>query len=401
MKRIGALVVLLLVLLVGYKLYSHWYGGGAAGQGQQMGAMPALTASVEEKTFNPSFAFTGRVEAVTEAEVRPQVSGLVEKILFKEGDMVKKGQPLVVLDLRTFRAAAAQGAAQVEQAKLAYQRGVALQAQDAISVADLQNRKAAWQAAEAFAMQARVDLDHAEIKAPISGRIGRADITIGNVVTAGGGAPVITTIQQLDPMYVDFEVNEQTYLDMIGKDTESGMDMRNAPVAVGLASDGDDYPLEGKLAAVDNRFSDGTGALRMRAVLDNKNGNLIPGLFARVKLTVPVQTTAVLVNDAVIGTDQANRFVWKVGADNTAVYQKVTIDGLQDNMRVVTDGLKAGDKIVVNGLAMIHPGVPLRPIPASMETLQAVGAPAAASATEVSGTAGVSGTATPSATDAK
>lgn len=382
MKRVGALIVVLLVIGVGYLAYHRWFGGASAPQ--QGGAMPAMTATVEKVEYKPVYHFTGRLKAVTEAEVRPQVAGLVEKIHFKEGQMVKAGQPLVTLDLRTFKAAAGQGAAQVEQARLAYQRGVVLRAQDAISTADLESRKAAWQAAEAFATQARVDLDHAVVKAPISGRVGRAEVTLGNVVDAGGGAPVLTTIQQIDPVYVDFEVNEQTYLSLVGANAGDTPDLSNAPVAVGLANDGTEYPLEGKLSAVDNRFGDGSGSLRMRATLDNKNGALLPGLFARVQLTVPQTQTATLVNDSAIGTDQANRFVWKVGQDGTAQYQKVEMGDLVDGMRVIKGGLQAGDKIIVNGLMMIHPGVPVTPVPTDMKTLQPISptSPAAAPMSE-------------------
>lgn len=382
MKRIGVLVGILVLAVLGYFIY-HRLSAGGAGMPQQGGAMPVPTAVVEEQTYNPVYTFTGRLNAVTEAEVRPQVSGLVESIHFKEGQMVKEGDPLVTLDLRTYKAAAAQGVAQATQAKLAYERGVALRAQEAISVAELEQRKAAWQAAEAFNTQARVNLEHAVVKAPISGRVGRAEVTLGNVVDAGGAAPVLTTIQQIDPLYVDFEVNEQTYLSLLSPDGNGTLNLADAPVAIGLASDGTDYPLEAKLSAVDNRFGNSSGSLRMRATLPNANGVLLPGLFARVQLTVPSQQKAPMVNDAIIGTDQANRFVWKIGADGTAQYQQVTLGSVVNGLRVITGGLKAGDKVIVNGLMRLHPGMPVTPVPADMRTLQPVGqGQAAVSATQ-------------------
>ena len=401
MKRNTKLILgAALALGAAYIVYTHWFAGGGEAP-QQGGAMPAPVATVEQKDINPVYRFTGRLSSISEAQVRPQVSGLVEAIHFKEGDMVKQGQPLVTLDLRTFRAALAQGQAAAEQARLAYERGVELRKQDAISQADLDGRRAAWKAAEAQNTGARVDMDHAVVKAPIAGRVGRPEVTLGNVVDAGPGAPVLTTIQQVDPMYVDFEVNEQTYLGLLSVDGNGAPTMANAPVAIGLASDGDDYPLRGTLSAVDNRFGADSGSLRMRATLANPTGALLPGLFARVALTVPVTRQAILINDAAVGTDQANRFVYKVGADNTAQYQKVQLGDMAEGLRVITDGLQPGDRIIVGGLLRTRPGMPVQPIPADMSTTQPLGQPGAsapASPTAAGPVDGVAGAATPSPT---
>lgn len=363
---LGALVV----AGAAYYAYGHWFTGAA--MPPQMGAMPTPVATVQSQVISPVYNFTGRLASVAEAQVRPQVSGLVTAIHFKEGEMVKAGDPLVTLDLRNFKAALAQSTAAVEQARLAYQRGVKLREQDAISAADLEARRAAYRAAEAQNVGAQVNMDYAVVKAPISGRVGRADVTLGNVVTAGPGAPVITTVQQIDPMYVDFEVSEQTYLSLLKVGEDGAPSMAEAPVAVGLASDGTDHPLKATLSAVDNRFGDSSGSLRMRATLANPTGALLPGLFARVELTVPVSVTAVLVNDSAIGTDQANRFVYTVGKDGTVQYQRVTLGDKAGGLRVITSGLAAGDKVVVNGLMRIRPGMPVQPIPSDMVTTQPI-----------------------------
>jgi multidrug efflux system membrane fusion protein len=388
MKRNRRLVLVgvAVLALAAWFLYGRIFSG-APETPQQGGTMPALVATAHAATFNPVYHFTGRLEAVTEAEIRPQVSGMVESIHFKEGDMVKAGQPLATIDLRNFRAQLAQGQAAAEQARLAYERGVKLREQDAISQADLDNRKAAWKTAEAQNTEARVNMDFAVVKAPIDGRVGRPEITVGNVVNAGGGAPLITTIQQVDPVYVDFEVNEDTYLHLLSTGPDGAPVLRDAPVAVGLADSGDDYPLQAHLSAVDNRFGDQSGSLRMRATLANPNGALLPGLFARVALTVPVSQTAVLVNDAAIGTDQANRFVYKVAADGTVAYQKVELGDMANGLRVITSGLRDGDRIVVNGLLRIHPGVKVQPMEADMHTTQAVSGTAPAASPTTAGIA--------------
>lgn len=385
------------VVGLAFLLYMKFFGaaGGPPGMpGGMDGPMPVPAARAEMVTYNPTETFTGRLSAVAEAEVRPQVSGLVEKIHFKEGELVKAGQPLFTLDLRTYQAAAAQGAAEYERAKLAYERGVELRKQDAISQADLDGRKAAFRAAGALNAVAQVNLDHAVVKAPISGKVGRPDVTLGNVVNAGPGAPVMTTVQQQDPMHVDFDVSEQTYLsllDMAGAGHGGNrLQLRDAPVAVGLANNGEDFPLDATLSAVDNRLGAETGSLRLRAVLPNPDGLLLPGLFARVKVTVPVSATSVLVNDRVIGTNQSFRYVWIMDKDGKAAQQRVVPGAMVGGLRAVS-GLEAGTHVIVNGLQRLQPGVPVQPMAADMLTLQPV------SASAVVG--GVSPTETVSATE--
>jgi membrane fusion protein, multidrug efflux system len=378
MRKIWWLLAIAAVLGLAYLGYQRFFGGAGAPGGMGMGGpAPVMVATVHSHTYQPSYQFNGRLQAVLEAEVRPQVSGLITAVHVQEGAMVKAGTPLFTIDQRTFKAAAAQGVAQLAEAKQAYLRGVSLSAVDAISKADLEQRRAAYQAAQAASTQALVDLDHALIKAPISGRVGRAEVTVGNVVTAGPGAPLLTTIQQLNPLYVEFELDEQRYLELVRLSDAAGLDVLNAPVAVGLAADGNTFPLSATLTAVDNRLGDATGSLRLRATLPNPSSTLLPGLFARVNVTMPVSQTAVLLNDAAIVTDQSKRMVWLVGPDGTGQRREVQTGPMVDGLRAITSGLQDGEQVVVNGLMRVQPGAPLMPVPADMRTLQPLAQPGA------------------------
>ena len=374
MRWLGLLVLLLILAGLGGIFYFTRIQWG----GPPMGPMPVLAAQVISQAYQPELPFTGRISAVAEAEIRPAVAGTVEKIHFKEGQLVKEGDVLFTLDLRAFGAQARQAQAQYTQAKAAYDRGVKLREADAISQADLDARKAAYLAAAAGSTEAGTFGNSAHVKSPISGRVGRAEVALGAVVAPG--TSLLTTVQQLDPLYVDFDIDEQTYLRLI--EGGSGA-LRGTPVAVGLATDGTDYPLSAKLTGLDNRLGETSGALRVRATLENPEGALIPGLFARVKVQLPQTVQALLVNDAAIGTEQTQRFVYKVGANGQPERVVVSVGDMVDGLRAV-QSLEAGklsstDRVVINGLMRIRPGSEVVPMPADMRTLQAVSgtAPAA------------------------
>lgn len=341
-----------------------------------MGPMPVLVAPLEQATYQPSFAQTGRLTPAAAAQVRTAVAGTVEKIHFTEGQLVKAGDVLFTLDIRAFGAQNRQAAAQVAQAKAAYERGQALRAQDAISQADLEARRAAYLAAAAGSSEAGVVGTRADIKAPLGGRVGRADVTVGNVVQAG--VTLLTTVQQLSPLYVDFEMDEQTYPQLAAGGEGQ---LRGTKVAVGLANTAD-YPLEATLTGLDNQLGTQNGSLRVRATMANPDGTLLPGLFARVKVNLPQTRTALLVNDAAVGTDQNQRFLYKIGASGQPERVVVTVGELVQGLRVLQgEGLKVGDRVVVNGLMRIRPGSEVTPVPADMHTLQALQATGDSSAT--------------------
>lgn len=395
MKRLILIALVILAALVGYHYFNvAMKGGGQMPQGG--GAMPVSVSVVEQRAVTETKQFSGRLKAVNDAEIRPQVGGTIEKIFFKEGDMVKAGAPLFALDSRTYKAAVLQAEADYTEASQALERGRVLIAEKAISAKDMDSRTAAFMRAQAGLTTARVNLDYATIKAPITGKVGRADVTVGNVV-APGGAEALTTIQSISPIYVDFDVDEQTYLDFVkerGHAAAEGRKSARPKVAVGLANDGNDFPLTGTLDSTDNQLDASTGSLRARAVLDNPDGTLLPGLFARIRVGSPEPVDAVLVNDAAIGTDQSKRFVYVVGKDNKATYQEVKLGGMADGLRIIKDGLKGGEAVIVNGLMRVMPGAPVAPEMVDMVTLTSGTAPMATSVTTVvSETTDASGTA--------
>ncbi len=370
MKKLIVIALLVLAALVGYHMFNKAMKSGH--HGGAPGAMPVSVSEVQKHSVVETQGFSGRFKAVNDAEIRPQVSGTIEKIHFKDGDMVKAGQPLFTLDTRAYKATVQQAQASFTEAQAALERGKVLFEEQAIAKREMENRAANYQRAQAALTQARVNLDYAVIKAPIDGKIGRADVTVGNVV-APGMAVALTTIQSISPIYVDFDIDEQTYLRFVGMQREASA--TKPKVEIGLATDGKDYPLVGELDSTDNRLDPLTGSLRARAVLANDNGSLIPGLFARVRVGSPEAVERVLVNDAAVGTDQNKRFVYVVGSDNKAAYREVKVGGLVDGLRIVQDGLKGGEHVIVNGLMRVMPGAEVIPEVVDMVTLTSATTP--------------------------
>ncbi len=319
--------------------------------------------------------FTGRFEAIERVEVRPRVSGYISSVNFIEGHEVKKGDVLFVIDPRPYdadykhaKAQVAQAQTQQHLAKSERDRAVKLLDQHAISQEDFDTRVAGSEQASANVEAAQAALDSAELNltftrvtAPIAGRISRAQVTTGNLVTAG--QTQLTTLVSLDPIYVAFDDDERVYLKYAAL-ARTG-ELANArdsatPVRVGLA-DETDTPHEGKMVFVDNALDPKTGTIRARAVLDNSERRFTPGLFARVKLVGSGQYNAVLVNDSAVGTDQNVRYVFAVSKDNKVEYRAVKLGPLVDGLRVVREGLKPGEYVVVNGLQRVRPGIQVAP----------------------------------------
>ncbi|HLU76518.1 MAG TPA: efflux RND transporter periplasmic adaptor subunit [Burkholderiales bacterium] len=333
-------------------------------------APPVTVAPAEARNIVQSDIFTGRLAAVESVEVRARVTGYIEEVRFKQGAMVKKGDVLVVIDPRPFQANLARAEAEVAAAKTRLElarkelaRSEELVKVNATSRQELDQRAAAVQdaiaaqrAAEAQANRLRLDLAYTRVTAPIDGRVGRIEITAGNLIQGDApNSPLLTTIVATTPIYAEFEVPERVYL-AYGLNAPG----KSMPVAIGLASD-EGFPREGQLVFVDNHVDPATGTVRMRAVLDNQDGALTPGLYARVRLSEAVQRNAVLVPDRAIGTDQDRKFVLVVGEDNKAMYREVKLGRLMSNERVVEEGLQPGELIVVNGLQRVRPGSPVMP----------------------------------------
>ena len=333
-------------------------------------------APVVSKNVRQWDEFTGRIAAVETVELRPRVSGYIERVAFKEGQEVKKGDLLFVIDQRPYQAQLAQAQAQLERArsdaKLAHSQNAsaeALSAAKAISREDFDARHAASdsgdaavRAAEAAVTAARLNLQFTEVRAPIAGRIGRAFVTAGNL--AQTDTTLLTTLVSLDPMYVYFDTDEQSYL-RYEDQAKSGREGGN-PVRVGLANEAG-FPHDGTLDFIDNQVDPNTGTIRARAVLPNTDRLLTPGLFARVQLQGTDEFSALLVSDKAILTDQDRKYVYVLGADSTAQRHDVALGGNVDGLRVVTSGLAATDRVVVDGLQKVFfPGMPLKPTPVEM-----------------------------------
>ncbi len=335
------------------------------------------TAEVIHRAITDWQEFSGRLEAVDRVEIRPQVSGILTQVHFKDGAAVRKGDVLFTIDPRPFAAEVARAEAQLAatEARVAYTasdlaRSERLIADNAVSRRDLEEKQnaardaaAGVQAARAALRIARLNLDYTTIKAPIDGRMSRAEVTIGNLVSTTGG-PALTTLVSSDRIYAAFDVDEQTFLKSVNPArTAKGTSL---PVHLGLA-DNDGYSTQGRIHSVDNRLDTTSGTIRVRAVFDNPDGRLVPGLYARIRLGSDTPREAVLIDDRAVGTDQDKRFVLVVGDGNRAAYREVRLGKLQDGLRVVEDGLKPGEHIVVNGLQRIRPGDPVTPHPVAME----------------------------------
>src|SRR3954462_5955370 len=323
--------------------------------------------------------FTGRLEAGDQVEIRPRVSGYIQRVTFTEGREVRKGEVLFQIDPRPYQAELARTEAELERAKSAaslaasdVQRADKLVQAQAISREEYDSRTSAEaqggasvKAAAAAVETARLNLEWTRVRSPIAGRVSNALVTEGNLVQASP-ATLLTTVVSLDPLYVYFDSDEQTYLRYAGR-ARDGSNWRTAklPVYLGLANE-DGFPHEGQLDFVDNQIDPNTGTIRTRAVFSNTSRTLTPGLFARVKLVGEHKRKALLVRDAAIGTDQDRKFVLVVGQGDTLAYRPVVPGRLVDGLRIIDSGLQPGEHVVVNGLMRVRPGMKVAPQLAEM-----------------------------------
>jgi len=339
---------------------------------------PAPPMQAPEVTVAPAIArevadfdeFTGRLEAIEAVEVRPRVAGFIQRVAFHEGAIVERGDALVTIDPRPYEADVARAEAVLEQAKVHEQlaqqeldRAKRLVNTQAISREELDARTsavaegaAAARAADAALRTAKLNLEWTVVRAPISGRVGRAEITAGNLVQAGAPSPsLLTTIVSLDPLYVYFDADERAYLKYAGAVSAlRGGNSRS--IQVGLADEAG-FPRDAKIDFVDNRVDRSAGTIRVRAVLSNSNHQLTPGLFARVRLAADQRRSATMVQDQAIGTDQDRKFVLILKPDSTIEYRPVVVGRVVDGLRVVQTGLNPGENVVINGLLRVRPGM--------------------------------------------
>jgi multidrug efflux system membrane fusion protein len=334
------------------------------------------------KQIGDSDEFTGRLEAVNAVEVRPRVSGYLQSVDFKEGAIVRQGDLLFQIDRRPFQAEVdrlrgdlSQARAQRSRAESDFARAERLHNNDGMSAEEYDRRAAVRNEAEARIASteaalrgAELNLEFTRVTAPITGRVGRAEITEGNLVESGAAqVKPLTTLVSLDPIYVYFDVDEQTYLKYArltqGHGTSSH-DLRSA-AQLGLA-DEDGFPHTGQVSFVDNQVSSSTGTIRLRATFANTNLALTPGLFARIRLQGGGASRGCLAKDEAIVTDLNQRYVFVLGKDNKLEYRSVKLGPMTEGLRVVRDGLHEGDVVVVNGLQRVRPGAAVTPQKVSM-----------------------------------
>ena len=377
-QRRTAIVVLLVgvasVALGAGVIAKNGYEARAGTVPTGLGGVAVTVVRLETPAVSPFAEFSGRINAVDYAEIRPQVSGRITEIRFHDGEHVNAGDVLLVIDPRPYQAAVDKAQADLQTAmnnakfaKVERDRGSQLVKSNYLSQETFDQRtnadevaKAAVQFAQAALETAQINLDYAYVKAPISGRVSRAEITLGNLVGAPGSQPpVLTSIVSDNGAYADFEVDEQTYLGNVRNYGQSHEEQQKIPVDVVVR--GGDHVYRGHIYSFDNRIDSGSGSIRARARFDNADGSLIPGMFVSVRMGSGAIDDALLVPESAIGNDQSKRFVFVVGDGNKAEYRTVELGPQIDGNRVIRTGLKVGDRVILDRLQRLAPGAPVVP----------------------------------------
>jgi len=359
----------------------------AASAAAQPVAVPVSVAVVTPRATAPWDEFSGRLEAVERVEVRSRVAGAIQEIHFREGALVKQGDLLVLIDPSLYAADVARAEGQVAAAKARvvmtksdYERGEQLADSRTISQRDVEARINAYQeaqanlkTAEAALKTAELNLSYTEVRAPVSGRVGKLEITVGNLIAAGPGAPLLTTLVSVSPIYASFNADEQVVTRALRTlaDDDVSADIGRIPVQMGTAAT-EGTPYQGRMQLIDNQVDPKSGTVRVRAIFDNADGRLIPGQFARLSMGQPKPEQALLISERAVGTDQNKKFVMVVGTDNKAEYREVALGVSVDGMRMVTGGLHSGERIVVKGLQRVRPGAVVAPQEVAMDSISTV-----------------------------
>ncbi|MCJ8167872.1 efflux RND transporter periplasmic adaptor subunit [Atopomonas sediminilitoris] len=345
----------------------------AAEQHSQAAPARVSVAAVVSQTVIEWDEFSARLEAPHAIEIRPRVSGYIDAVAFTEGARVRKGDLLFQIDPRPFTAEVKRLEAQQTQARAAYkraqneaQRGAQLRQRQMMSTEQAEARQSsAEEAAAALAAisaqldNARLNLEFTRISAPIDGRVGRAMITAGNLVSAGDS--LLTNLVSTDQVYAYFDVNEQAYLKYQDIAQARGTDVHDSSPVLMALSDEAEFSHHGQLDFLDNQINPNTGTLRARALFANPDEQFTPGLYARIKLRGSAPYAAQLISENAIGTDLGRKYVLVLNADNQVDYRGVTLGPRIAGLRIVRDGLKAGERIVVNGLQRAFPGSTVTP----------------------------------------
>lgn len=340
-------------------------------------AIPVTVSVVESRDVTNWQQFSGRLEAVERVQIRSRVAGQIQAVHFREGALVKAGDPLFTIDPAPYQAAVAGAEAQVASAeakvslaRTELERGRRMSENRTISQSDLDQRlsnvadaEAQARAAKAALTTAQLDLDYTQLRAPVSGRVGKLEITVGNLVAAGSTSPALTTLVSVDPIYAGFNASEEMVskaLSQLPVSDGALQALEQIPVEVGTLAD-EGTPIKGTLHLIDNQVDSASGTIGVRAVFANADGRLIPGQFVRVRMGEPKSENRIVISDRAIGTDQDKKYVFVVDGENKVNYRQIKPGPSADGMRIVESGLAAGDKIVVNGLQRIRPGAVVAP----------------------------------------
>lgn len=332
-------------------------------------------ARVVQSRLESTHTQVARVEPSQRVDLQPRVAGPVESVMFREGDLVRAGQPLFQIDPRPFDAALSRARADLQLAQVREalaaseaERAKAMRADGALAIEAFERRVAAHAeaqarraAAEAALQAAALDREFTLVRAPIGGRIGRALVTVGNFVAAGSGATPLASIVSIAPLHLHFDVSDPGLLARLAADRGTrGMKDWKARI---LDADGRHELAEAPVDFADHSIDAATGTLRLRARVDAPHPRLIPGAFVRVQLATGQHEPALLVPDKAIGTDQGRRFVLVVGGDGKVEYRPVSVGAGHQEHRIVTAGVKAGEQVIVSGLMRVRPGMTVRAQP--------------------------------------
>ncbi len=318
--------------------------------------------------------FSGRLRAVASADIRPEVSGRITEVRFRDGQSVQAGDVLFVIDPRPFEAAVARARARIAsaEANLKFTKSEQTRNSSLLQTRVIAQREfdqtdslhtssaAELLAAEADLKTAEIDVDRAYVKAPITGRVSRAELTVGNLVQSGSGAPLLTSIVSEDGIYADFEVDEQTYLATIrdaavGNDQESRIPVELTTVGEANANH------RGFIQNFDNKLDAASGAIRARARFENADHSLVPGMFVSVRLASSRERDLLVVPDRAIGFDQSKKYLFIVSAEQKVEYREVELGHEFGGQRVVVNGLAAGERVIVDGLQRVRPSAIVQP----------------------------------------
>jgi membrane fusion protein, multidrug efflux system len=350
-----------------------------AAQATASSAAPELAVAVTVAVVEPRQTslwddFSGRLEAINRVELRPRVAGAILSTNFTEGALVKAGDVLFKIDPAPYAAEVDKAQAQLEAAKARVvftaaelERGQQLVGNNVVTRRDFDQRDNAnreaianVKAAEATLQTAKLNLDYTEVRAPVEGRVGKIEVTVGNLVAAGTASPILTSLVSVNPIYASFDADEDVVLRALNSIADASGKRGNLDqIPVEMSTSGG-TTVKGHIQLIDNQVNGQSGTIRVRAMFGNGDGRLIPGQFARLRMGQPQKQMLVMVDERAIGTDQDKKFVMVVGSDNRALYRPITLGGSIDGLRIVTSGLQSGDRVVVSGLQRVRPGALLK-----------------------------------------